>query len=407
MDFGRLKAREKLGVPMYFLYYALFFSGISVYSNFFNMYFSSVGCSSAQIGFISAAGPVATILGQYVFGRITDRLRGRAKTLLLFSLYIISAAILLFYGRSSAFLFLCAISMLYTFFNSPIQQLSDAATLDYCAAYGKSYNHIRMGGTVGYAVMALLVGTVVSIGGMNSIFACCIAVWLLSGALSLILPTSYARRAPEPSEKSSEPDGEKLPYYKLFTPGMTVIFITNLLVYIPIAYYISFFTIYLRDAAGGDTSVVGWVMLIAVLCEIPFLLFAAKIEKKLGTTAIICISCVGMFVRWGAYSLAESVPLLLAASCLHGMTNITMLYCSVTYIRRSVHPSLRASGQTTLGIITYGISRVVGNLIGGQLTDTLGIGGVFRLFSFIPLIAAAFYLTANLIIRRKASAQHD
>ena len=372
---------------------------MSVYNTFMTIYFGSVGCTPSQIGTISAAGPLATIAGQYIFGRISDILPPRGKNILIFALYTASAALLLLYRSSGAFVYLIVISMLYTFFNAPEQQLSDALSLDYSAASGCRYSIIRMGGTIGYAIMAAAAGAVIAASGDSGMFACVTALTLLSGVLSLFLPRA-AHTGNETANQCST--REKVSYFSLFRDKrLTLILLLNFLIYICISFYISFFPVYLKQAAGGDSSVVGRVMFALVLCEVPFLLFAQRIEKRFGTDKILIVSCFAMALRWGIYASTRSIPLLAAASALHGLSNITTLYCSVSFIQRSADVRLRATGQTTLGIVNYGLARIVGNFAGGFISEKAGIPAMFAICSVIAFAAGVIYIIGIKYLNRR------
>lgn len=381
------ETRARCGTAFYFAYFFVFFMGMNIATAFLPLYYSSVGCTSGQIGTIIAAGPIATIAGQYIFGRLTDRVPVRYKTLVLGGLYVASCAVLAAYRLGSAFTFLISISFLFTFFNGSVLQLSDSAALDYSVSVGSTYNRIRLGGTIGYAVMAILVGRMIASFGEPVIFAAAIISFALSALMAAALPRP--KRTPDSELLATANKRERVRYAQLFTdPKLVAILLYSFFLYIPISFYNSFNTLYLNEATNGDAALVGIIILFSTLSEVPFLLLADKIERRTGCELLLCVSGFAMSLRWLLYSLTMYVPFVVAINLLHGLSHIVSLYCTVNYIRRSVLPGLRASGQTLLGIITYGVSRILGNLLGGIVSDAFTISGAYRIAAFVSLFAS-------------------
>ena len=62
----------------FFLFYFLYNTALVVYNNYVPLYYRSVcGFSETQIGTLVSVGPVATVFGMLLFGRLADRLKSR------------------------------------------------------------------------------------------------------------------------------------------------------------------------------------------------------------------------------------------------------------------------------------------------------------------------------------------
>ena len=66
------------------------------------------------------------------------------------------------------------------------------------------------------------------------------------------------------------------------------------------------------------------------------------------------------------------------------------------YLSERVAPQLLSTAQTTLNFVAFGVARVVGSLLGGALSDVIGVGSVFGVCGLLLLAGiAVFYLPAR------------
>lgn len=150
-------------------------------------------------------------------------------------------------------------------------------------------------------------------------------------------------------------------------------------------FYYTYFPIYFRKI-GGSNELLGLAYFISAMSEIPFLLYADKILKRIGTRwALIGASGVAA-LRWLIISFIPNAYLVLPFQLLHGLIFIVLYYSMATYINQEVPKELKASGQTVNNLIGMGISRIVGSLLGGFLSDLYGIKMVFLYNSVLAFV---------------------
>jgi PPP family 3-phenylpropionic acid transporter len=360
-----------------------------------------VGLSLQQIGIIMSIIPFAAIAGQYVLGYLSDRLNFLRGIL---TISFLTAVILLsLYRLSTSFLFLMVITVLFTFFTSAHTSLSDAFTLQYSGEHSLHYNRIRMGGSAGYAVMSL-VGGLLTVSEVNGMFAICIIVYLLSGLFCFfLLPWS---RTSLPRIKS-----KKQTSFRTILQDKTIrlLLVITIISYIPIAIHGSFFSIYLvvmAKNAGGNSSIAGVAVFLALICQSVFLLFADRIYKRLGLRKMILGSFGVMSIRWLGTAVAPSYIWLVGVNCLDGFSTIVILFCTVTYLSNHVSTEWSVSGQAMFGICAYGVARVLGNLIGSFLIGFMSIRNVFFICFLLTGITTVCLVIGSLntiLHRRKIS----
>ena len=84
-----------------------------------------------------------------------------------------------------------------------------------------------------------------------------------------------------------------------------------------------------------------------------------------------------MALRWLLLALLPIPGWAVATQLLQGGGFIVMMFAMAKYIALNVPEKLRSSGQTLLGMISYGIARVAGALAGGLLSRLWGLQALF------------------------------
>jgi PPP family 3-phenylpropionic acid transporter len=161
-----------------------------------------------------------------------------------------------------------------------------------------------------------------------------------------------------------------------------------------LGYYYTFFSIYFQQL-GATRTLIGWSNFIAAMSETPFLLFAHIILKKLKTRYALILAGAAAAIRWLLLGMLISPYAVLLFQILHGMINIVITVSLATYVNDSVPGGLRASGQALIGLICSGISRIIGSMFGGYLSDIFGIKNMFTynsILTFITVILFALYV---------------
>ena len=126
------------------------------YSPFLSAYLTAKGMTAAQIGLLLTLQPAATILIQPLWARLSDRSGNRRLVLLLLTLG--AAASSLLYERAGGFWSYFAATLAFTAFFSALLPLCDAIVIQGAAQYHRDFARIRMGGTLGYALVVFLIG---------------------------------------------------------------------------------------------------------------------------------------------------------------------------------------------------------------------------------------------------------
>lgn len=372
------KDRNHNYIVYFFILYALIYGANVIYSTFMPVYLNDAGFSKSNIGILLALGPLVAIIGQPIWGVAADR--WEAKNTVLKILLLGSAVSILIYPVSRNFLFLLLITILFNFFQTSVTSMNDAITLEYLETKKYKFGPVRMFGNFGYSIMSVIAGIILK-WNINYMFFLyfMISMFAFAAMFKIPEPGAYVQNQ------------KKAPVWELFKNRELMIYMAIALVlHTTIGFYSSFFPIYYTGLGAGN-DLLGWAMFISASSELPFLFFADKIIKKMGIRNTLLCSAAVCSVRWTLLYFVKNISLLLSLQVMHGYTFIVLSYCLATYINDNVPYNLKASGQALNGLVSMGISRTVGSILGGFLCDVVGVRMVFlycSIISFLTLIVS-------------------
>ncbi|MEF2245995.1 MULTISPECIES: MFS transporter [unclassified Paenibacillus] len=368
-----------INLRYFLLYYIFIYAGHAIYSTFVPVYFNDIGFTPMQIGTILSFGPFIAMLAQPFWGAMSDR--ARSKNMILLLLIVGSAAAMLFVPLSTAFPYVVAVICIFTLFQTSIFAISDTITLE---AIDKlrtgNFGHIRMGGTFGFAIMSLVFGFIAErqLGSMFPIYASIMA-------LCFLLVLKFPHVAGHQTKGKGMSIGVILKNYKLM-----LYLGFNFILQITLGFYYSFFPIYFREL-GGDNVLLGWSMVISSLAEVPFLLFADKIFKRVKIHYILIAAAIATTLRWILFYSIQSPLWALPVQLLHGAMFIVLTVTMAAYINREVPKELKASGQTFNGLLNLGVARIIGSLAGGIAITSFGLRNVFLYNAIIAVLSTLIF----------------
>lgn len=376
-----LAAVKKEKYPYNFiLYYAFSFMAPAIFAAFLPVYLSTKGYNQTAIGTLLAVGPVVTVMAQPAWGVASDKSRYKNNVLLLITLG--TAFTVLLYNFSAAFPFLVIVTAVFTTFSSGITPVADTIILDHLEKKQRSFGPVRMGGTIGYAVMAIIAGYFAQ-KNIKFIFI----LYAVVVGFSLL----FTARLPKVKGYYREIKS-KVSIIQLFkNRGLVLFLVFNLIISIISCFYSNFFPIYYKQT-GADNVLLGWATFIATISEIPFLIFADRILNKIGTRNCLALSAAISAIRWISLYLITNVYINLVLQILHGLNFIVFNYSMVTYINKEAPKEFKTTAQAIYTLSVMGIARIVGGLLGGYLSDCFGIRQIFLLNTMITIAAIILFL---------------
>ncbi|SHE47155.1 MFS transporter, PPP family, 3-phenylpropionic acid transporter [Caldanaerobius fijiensis DSM 17918] len=366
-------------------FYAISFMSGAIYGTFLPVYLDHIGYNKASIGVLMSLGPFVAIIAQPFWGITSDR--ARSKNFVLQLLFLCSIAIMALYPMSRNFYYLIVVITAFTFFQTSTGPIGDTITLEYLDETQQKFGPIRMAGTLGYSLMSIVAGFFAQ-RYIGSIFALNIAVMFTAFMLVFKLPRI----------KGHQSKKNRVPIWKLFSnKNLVILMALNFMVQVTLGFYYTYFPLYFKQL-GGSNSLLGWAYFISSLSEVPFLLYADRILKKIGPRYTLLGATTVAGIRWLLMSFVPKAYMFLPLQLLHGLIFIVLYYSMATYINQEVPMELKASGQTINSLIGMGIARITGSLLGGFLSD---IYGIKMMFMYNSLLAFATVLVFGYFFIKK------
>lgn len=356
----------------------VYFGMLALFIPFLPVFLSEQGLTTKQIGFIVGTGGFVTIITQPLWGMISDKTKAMRRVMLLLLLLATILGYLLF--TAEQFGWLIAYSMGVYFFLMALDPLTESLNFTIAERAQTSYGAIRTYGALGYALASLTAGYVMNWFGMNSIAI----FFVLLGMVGLLIMVTMPNVA---GSSSPVTFGALMTFFR---DEKTMLFL--LLVFIssvPARMNDTFLGVHIR-ALGGTTEQVGHAFFFAAGSEI--LVFALSFWwlKKGKELLTITIAAFFFFLRFLLSAFVADPQIIAFLQVLQMLTFPVFYTAAIQYLYRIVPEEWRATGQTILALLFFGVSGIIASYAGGILYDVVG-GKLFYLtLASLSLIGTLF-----------------
>ncbi|MCY9664592.1 MFS transporter [Paenibacillus alginolyticus] len=368
-----------------FLYFAL----LAMFVSFLPVYLDAQGLPATKIGLIIGTGGFIAIFSQPLWGMISDRTKTIKKVMLLLLGCSTIAGYLLY--ASSSFIVLLLFTMLMYFFLMPLDPLTESLNFQTAEANGVSYGSIRTFGAVGYAVMSLVVGYTTQFFGINSLAFLFAGIGIISILICLPLPDAPVTGKPI-----------SLKTLRNFLSNKETIWFMLLIFIVAVPQRINdtFLGVYIRKL-GGTPDMVGLAWFLAAGSEI--LVFALSFWwlRKGKELAIISFASVFYFIRFFLSAWVTDPHILVFLQLLQTFTFPIFYSAAIQYLYRIVPEEWRATGQTVLAILFFGVSGIVASYLGGWLYENFGGKQLYLWISGMSFAGLLFSFVLNAVYGKR------
>ncbi|AZS15755.1 MFS transporter [Paenibacillus lutimineralis] len=363
----------------------LFFALLSMFIPFLPLYFSDRGLSETQIGTIIGIGGFITLIAQPLWGMISDRLRTIRKVLLLLVICCTVTGYSL-YSTDNYPLILLFVMLTY-FFLMPIDPLTESLNFRVAESEGISYGSLRTYGALGYAVMSLAAGFLMTEYGSRSLGITFAALGLISLVVAFLMPDAPVSGKPLTikSLKNFLSNKETL----LF---LILVFISS----IPARMNDTYLGLYIKDL-GGKPDLLGLAWFLAAGSEILVFSLSFWWLRKNKELALIAFAGAFYFIRFFISAWIKDPNWLAYIQLLQIFTFPIFYTAAIQYLYRIVPVEWRATGQTVLALLFFGVSGIIASFAGGALYQALGGHTMYLTISALSLIGMLF----GLVLYRK------
>lgn len=369
-----------------FLYFAL----LAMFIPFLPVYLDEQGLNPAQIGLIIGTGGFVTIIAQPLWGMISDRTKTIRKILLL--LLLCSALLGYLLYSSSSYIQLIIFAMLLYFFLMPIDPLTESLNFRIAEASGVSYGSIRTYGALGYGVTALITGYVMSYFGANGLALLFAGIGILSFMISWNMPD-----APVTGKPVTIASLKHFLSHKETLLFLLLVFVSS----VPARMNDTYLGVYIREL-GGSPELVGQAWFLAASSEIVVFALSFWWLRKGKELIIISFSGAFYFIRFFLTAWITDPHLLVYLQVLQLLTFPVFYSAAIQYLYRIVPEEWRATGQTVLALLFFGVSGILSSYGGGALYQAFGGQTLYLSISAMSFAGMIFGLILYSIYGRRS-----
>lgn len=361
-------------------YNFFYFSLLSIFISFLPVYLTYRGVSPGEIGILVGVGSFIGILSQPFWGMVSDKYK-TIKRIILITLGIsIAVGLLLFTSAQFLALFLLVVGMY--FFLLPTDPLTESLNFRIAEQYQISFGSIRTYGAIGYASASLIIGWTVDQLGMERLSWLFLGYGLLTFAVCLILPD-----APASGKPLSMQDLKRFFFY----PKTLRFFLLVLIAATPHRTNDSFLGVYVQSL-GGSTGAVGQAWFLAAISEVAFFAFSARFLQKWSEVKLIAFATALYTIRYFLCAVAPSPEWVVFLQLSQGVTFVIFYTATIQYLYRIIPEEWKATGQTVLAVLFFGISGIIGSIIGGWVFQKFGGDVLYAAMGFFSLAAFGYSL---------------
>ena len=400
-----LDYRKKLNI-LYFFLQLLFWGAAVVHYAYMTQILEAKGYAETEIGLLNGAKLLTGIICQLLLGTVCDRLRYRFP--LKYVIAILAAGTVFLTGAlyvtDHNFVRMLLISMGFGALFTTLQPMIDSLSILY-AEHGIDVNYAkgRMGGSLSWAVLCVLVGQYCDLKGMHTVPLLAVLPLLVLMLLAAWLPWEQicpdcCRKGPGVSEKSEKKNSvwellRNYPQFVLFLAGSAIMYMGY-----------NFGSTFLIDficTCGGNNTHYGLAQFVLAISEVPSAFIMIRLRKRVPNTLIMVCCAVFMTLKNLIPAYTDSVAVIIMAQGSE-MLGFGLFYSGSMYFIEDCLPAEDIVKATALvSVATVGIGEGIGALCCGFIRKQIGVCGLMRLGALVNALAVPVFLSIYVIYEKK------
>ena len=354
------------------------------------------GFTSTQVGVVMALNFLTGIIGPPIWGLVADRIRSMKKT---FLMVMTGTGLMTFLLPATRYVVLGSLPVvaltlpMFTLFRAPTGSLIDGWIVSVCNQYERmTYAQIRLWGSIGYAVMAMIF----------TFFAerCGIAAPYYMSVVVIAAVVLLAARQPDEqrAQVRRQSEGKVNPLRLLKNYPFVVLLLFNTVLTLCSNASGSFMP-YLIEEIGADATLYGVVAGCKALFEVPIMLFGRRLIERYKLSTLVGMVGVLYLVEQIAYQFVQTLPQIFVAQCIQGCAYGLYLTVAIQYAYMLAPRELSASAQSMLTMTIF-TGSILSSLLGGWLIEVLSIRGLYRITALVLAVGLVLYMSSSALQRR-------
>lgn len=317
-----------------------------------------------QVGLLYGTSAIAAMISPFFIGYFADRFFNTER--ILGALHLIGAAIMLWLTQQTTFSSFYPVMLLYALTYMPTIALANSLSFHHVNDPAKDFPSIRVLGTIGWIAAGLFIGYSKIEDSVMQFQMTAISAALM-GIYCFTLPKTPPQKK---GEKTTISDILGLDALSLFKDkSFTIMFITSLLICIPLQFYYSFMNPYLNELSVDNAA---GKMTLGQMSEIGFMLLMPVFFVRLGVKKMILIGIAAWILRYLLFAYGDNqagVWMLYLGILLHGICYDFFFVTGQIFVDNKAPLSIRSAAQGLITFATYGVGFFFGSYLAGKIVD--------------------------------------
>jgi PPP family 3-phenylpropionic acid transporter len=375
-----------------FIFYFIFYAGVASFGPYQVLYYQSLSFTGAQIGLLVGSTPLVTLVSVPLITSLADRTNKHRLIMSLSLLVIVSILVIIPFTKT--FIPLFGLAIFFSVFFSSTMPLSNSATMFMLADRKELYGRMRLGGTIGFGIVAIVTGSMVENQGLK------IAYWSAAGLFLIALLVSQKLVHGEGASQKLAMRGRAIDVLK--NPHFLLFLLIGLCGGISFATLNTYLFPFMKTLGAGE-GLMGLALTIGTLVEIPVLFFANRLLQRFRAYTILIFSLCMTCLRFLLLVVAPNPTFVLFVQLLNGLNYPLLTVAGVTYADEHAPPGYRATTQGLFNATMGGVGAAVGGFMGGLLFESVGAKGMYLVFFSL----VAFILVFVSLVHRMLPPERD
>lgn len=389
--------KQKENYLSYVLMYLSYFGAYALLTVLTSVYLTDKGYTSVDISIVVSSGLLASMIISTLVGYFSDRYGTKYINMILLILSALSGVLYLMVN--TLWLTVLTYSLAFCLMNVVNPSIEKLATMSRFR-----YGNIRVWGTIGFSLGTQFSGIIYRSFGSVALFsAFAIAMGVSAISLLFIPGIKGVRKA---TIQDTDIDQSDYHVKKVFRQSNFILYIIICSIFYAGANVSSTYLPNMLKFDGLDITQVSTVLSLAVVAEIPMILFSHKFMDKLDSKMLMKIFLFAMFTQYAVYAFVPIVLLkiILTILCKHIMGMIFIM--TNLKVIRMIIP--KHSQMTALAIVSTinSISAVFLQNIMGVLLSVSNYSMFYVLLTVLMLLAILLLHRLNIVEDKKIKLFH-
>jgi PPP family 3-phenylpropionic acid transporter len=381
------------------LYYFLLIGGGGFLFPFINLFYTQQGLSGTEIGLLSTIASLVALIAAPWWGRRSDA-TAHPRRLLQFGLLATSLCMLAL-SQQTIFAWMALIVTLDAALSINVAPLSDVVALTVTQQGRAGFGSVRLWGSLGWAVTALLGGWLIEQTGLFTMFA----GYAISGFASIaLLAVLRIPRWGQPHPDRTE----AAPSYS-WRATFTALWHDRTLLGLTLALSVLWFSLnglrqfepVFLDQLGAGETIIGLASTIGAAVELPAMLWVDRLGRRYSSGRLLRMSFLLTMTVALSVVIAPTVPVILFSHVIDGVAYSFFAVASVLFIAE-VAPQRQVTTMMAIFTVTLpAIVRMISGPVSGWVFDARG---AYALYVIGVIGSAVGWLIMKVMVKERSTA---